>query len=71
MRDIVFMECVGINPVVIHGGGPKISMRMKEAGLNPNFVQGQRITDEKTIGLVVQVLKEINKADFKCLFCYL
>lgn len=60
LRDIVFMECVGINPVLIHGGGPHISERMKEAGLEPKFIQGLRVTDDKTISLVESVLTEIN-----------
>src|SRR5215510_7952839 len=47
-RDIVFLEAVEINPVVVHGGGKAITRAMEKAGLNPNFVQGQRVTDEKT-----------------------
>ncbi|HRZ87068.1 MAG TPA: acetylglutamate kinase, partial [bacterium] len=37
LRDIVFLECVGIRPVLIHGGGNAISARMKESGIAPNF----------------------------------
>ena len=61
LKDIVFMECVGINPVVIHGGGPKISSRMKQENMEPKFIQGQRITSKASIDLVVEVLSEINK----------
>lgn len=60
LRDIVFLECVGINPVVVHGGGFLISDRMKENGISPKFVQGMRVTDEKTIKIVKDVLEEIN-----------
>ncbi len=60
-RDIVFLETVGINPVVVHGGGKAISQAMKKAGLPSEFVQGMRITDNESALLVEQVLsKEIN-----------
>ena len=61
MRDIVFMEVAGINPVLIHGGGKAISKAMNEAGLEAQFVNGQRITDENAIAIVEQTLsKEVN-----------
>ncbi len=56
MQDIAFMECVGLRPVVVHGGGKAISRAMKEEGIAPNFVQGLRVTDEATIRVVEQVL---------------
>src|SRR5262249_47275501 len=60
-RDIVFLEAVEINPVVVHGGGKAITRAMEAAGLKANFVQGQRVTDEATMGVVDQVLsREIN-----------
>src|SRR5436190_19620644 len=60
-RDIVFLEAVGINPVVVHGGGKAITRAMEAAGLKPEFVQGQRITDEATVNVVEKVLShEIN-----------
>src|SRR5436853_6257650 len=60
-RAIVFLEAVGINPVVIHGGGKAITRAMEAAGLKPNFVQGQRITDAATVDVVDRVLsREIN-----------
>ena len=60
-RDIVFLEAVEINPVVVHGGGKAITRAMEAAGLKANFVQGQRITDEATVGIVDRVLScEIN-----------
>ncbi|MFB3106946.1 MAG: hypothetical protein ACE1ZA_18750, partial [Pseudomonadales bacterium] len=42
--DIVFMETVGMRPVIVHGGGPAISCAMDAAGIEPNFVQGRRYT---------------------------
>jgi acetylglutamate kinase len=60
-RDIVFLEAVGINPVVVHGGGKAITRAMEAAGLKANFIQGQRVTDEATVNVVERVLsKEIN-----------
>jgi acetylglutamate kinase len=54
MQDIAFMECVGLRPVVVHGGGKAISRSMKEADIAPNFVNGLRVTDEATIRVVEQ-----------------
>lgn len=60
-RDIVFLEAVGINPVVVHGGGKAITRAMEAAGLKANFIMGQRITDEATVNVVERVLShEIN-----------
>src|ERR1051326_956880 len=60
-RDVVFLEAVGINPVVIHGGGKAITRAMEAAGLKASFVQGQRITDAATVEVVDRVLsREIN-----------
>jgi acetylglutamate kinase len=60
-RDVVFLEAVGINPVVVHGGGKAITRAMQAAGLQAQFVQGMRVTDESTVNVVEQVLsREIN-----------
>lgn len=56
LLDVVFMETVGMRPVVIHGGGAAISRAMTEAGLQARFVRGRRYTDEATLGIVEQVL---------------
>lgn len=61
LRDVVFMECVGINPIIIHGGGPRISEKMKLHGKVPRFVEGLRVTDQETIQLVEETLMEINR----------
>jgi acetylglutamate kinase len=61
MQDIAFMECIGMCPVVVHGGGKAISRAMKENSIAPNFVHGLRVTDEKTIHVVERVLNhEVN-----------
>jgi len=60
-RDVVFLEAVGINPVVVHGGGKAITHAMEQAGLKANFIQGLRVTDEATVEVVERVLsREIN-----------
>ena len=60
-RDVVFLEAVEINPVVVHGGGKAISRAMEKSGLQPQFVQGQRVTDQATVEIVDRVLsREIN-----------
>jgi acetylglutamate kinase len=60
-KAIVFLEAVGINPVVVHGGGKAITRAMEAAGLKSNFIQGQRVTDEATVEVVERVLsREIN-----------
>ncbi len=56
LRDIVFLEAVGINPVVVHGGGKAITDKMREAGLKAKFINGLRVTDEKTIRIVEETL---------------
>lgn len=61
LRDIVFLEAVGINPVLIHGGGKAITAKMREAGLKTKFVNGLRVTDEQSIRIVEEVLdREVN-----------
>lgn len=60
-RDIVFLEAVGINPVVVHGGGKAITRALEMAGLKAQFVQGHRVTDSVTAQVVDRVLsREIN-----------
>lgn len=56
LLDIVFMETVGMRPVVVHGGGASISREMEKAGLKPNFVQGRRYTDGATLDIVERSL---------------
>lgn len=61
LRDIVFLEAVGINPVLVHGGGKAINKAMKDAGLEAKFIAGLRVTDEATISIVEETLaQELN-----------
>lgn len=62
LLDVVFMETVGMRPVVVHGGGPAINRAMAAAGLEPHFVQGRRYTDDATLAIVEKVLAgEVNE----------
>ena len=61
-RDVILLRCVGINPVIVHGGGPQIGAMMKRLGKEPRFVGGMRVTDEETVEIVEMVLVgRINK----------
>jgi acetylglutamate kinase len=55
-RDIVLMKTVGINPVVVHGGGPQIAQLLERIGKESTFVQGMRVTDSETMDVVEMVL---------------
>ncbi|MDA8168569.1 MAG: acetylglutamate kinase [Nitrospiraceae bacterium] len=55
-QDIVLLNFIGIHPVIVHGGGPKISEMMKKLGKEPAFVNGQRVTDAETMDIVEMVL---------------
>ena len=60
-RDIVFLEAVGINPVVVHGGGKAITRALEESGVKSQFIHGYRVTDSASAEIVDQVLsREIN-----------
>jgi acetylglutamate kinase len=54
--NIVMMKYIGINPVIVHGGGPQISVLLKKLGKDSKFVQGMRVTDEETMDIVEMVL---------------
>jgi acetylglutamate kinase len=55
-QDIALLSFIGIHPVIVHGGGPKISSTMEKMGKKPKFIQGQRVTDEETMDIVEMVL---------------
>ena len=54
--DIILMKQIGINPVIVHGGGPQIGEVMKKMGMEPSFVDGYRVTDSETMHVVEMVL---------------
>jgi acetylglutamate kinase len=60
--DIILMKYVGLNPVIVHGGGPQIGKILNEMSIQSNFVNGHRVTDEKTMDVVEMVLAgKVNK----------
>jgi acetylglutamate kinase len=71
MRDLVFMSCVGIRPILVHGGGPEINSWLEKIGIEPQFKDGLRVTDAATMDVVEMVLvgrvnKEIVSAIDRC-----
>jgi acetylglutamate kinase len=59
--DLVFLSYVGIRTILVHGGGPHISARLQEAGIKPEFHDGIRVTDAKTLKVVTEELDKLNK----------
>jgi acetylglutamate kinase len=56
LLDVIFMETVGMKPVIVHGGGPSINRAMDQAGIQPQWIKGRRVTDEKTLEIVEKAL---------------
>lgn len=61
VQDIVFMNCVGLNPILVHGGGPKINEKLQRLGKKVEFHQGYRVTDKKTLRIVIDELGRLNR----------
>jgi acetylglutamate kinase len=62
-QDIVLLKYVGINPVIVHGGGPQIDQMLEKMGITSRYVRGMRVTDQETLDIVEMVLVgKINKA---------
>jgi acetylglutamate kinase len=59
LRDVVFLEAVGINPVVVHGGGKAITAAMRQENLTARFVDGLRVTDDASMKIIDRVLTEV------------
>src|SRR5881396_4065618 len=55
-QDVALLKYVGMNPVIVHGGGPQIDAELQKAGIVPRFVRGLRVTDEPTMDIVEMVL---------------
>jgi acetylglutamate kinase len=61
-QDVVLLRYIGVNPVIVHGGGPQIGSTMERMGKKPTFVSGQRVTDQETMDIVEMVLGgKVNK----------
>jgi len=61
LEDIVFLNLTGLRPVLVHGGGPNISERMRATGKKTDFVEGMRVTDEETLQVVEEELQSLNE----------
>ncbi len=62
LLDVIFMETVGMHPVIVHGGGPSINRAMDQAKITPAWIKGRRVTDQATLEIVERVLAgEINQ----------
>ena len=61
INDIAILNKLGFIPIIIHGGGKRISIKLNEAGIKSSFINGLRITDEKSINIVEEVLNNFNK----------
>ncbi|MCU0651795.1 MAG: acetylglutamate kinase [Candidatus Omnitrophica bacterium] len=60
LEDIVFLNFMGLRPVLVHGGGPNISDRMRTSGRKAEFIDGMRVTDEETLVVVEEELQKLN-----------
>ena len=75
LEDIVFLNFMGLRPILVHGGGPNISERMRASGKKTEFVEGMRVTDGETLQLVEEellilnelIVKEINELGAKAI----
>ena len=61
INDISILNKLGFIPIIIHGGGKRISVKLNEAGIKSNFINGLRVTDEKSINIVEEVLNTFNR----------
>jgi acetylglutamate kinase len=61
LEDIVFLSFMGIKTVLVHGGGPNISDKLRKLGKKSEFIEGMRVTDEETLGVVEEELSELNE----------
>lgn len=59
--DVVLLKLVGMNPVIVHGGGPQINQMLDRVGKKGEFIQGMRVTDDETMDIVEMVLGHVNK----------
>jgi acetylglutamate kinase len=61
LEDIVFLSFMGLRPILVHGGGPNISERIRSSGRNTDFIEGMRVTDKHTLAVVEEELKKLNE----------
>ncbi len=61
LEDIVFMSYAGMYPVIVHGGGPFINKKLRKKGKRSHFVRGLRVTDERTLQIIKEVMSRVNR----------
>ncbi len=70
LEDVAFLSSVGIRPVIVHGGGSRISDGMDARGLTPDFVHGHRVTTAETLEVAVEVLHQVSREIVDTIECY-
>ncbi len=60
LEDVVFLRYMGLYPILVHGGGPNITERMRELRISTEFIEGMRVTDKRTLGIVEEELNKLN-----------
>ena len=61
IKDVAILKKIGLSPIIVHGGGPKIKKKLSELNIESTFIKGLRVTDDKIINIVEDVLVEFNK----------
>ena len=61
IKDVAVLKKIGLSPIIVHGGGPKIKKKLSELNIESTFIDGLRVTDDKIINIVEDVLIELNK----------
>ena len=61
INDVAILQKIGLTPIVVHGGGPRIKKKLDELNIETKFIMGLRVTDEKVIKIVEDVMIEFNK----------
>ena len=62
IQDVTLLKLVGFKPIIVHGGGKEISRWVEKVGMEPNFINGLRVTDEATMEVAEMVLNKVNKS---------
>ena len=61
IKDVAVLKKIGLSPIIVHGGGPRIKKKLSELNIESTFIKGLRVTDDKVINIVEDVLVEFNK----------
>ena len=61
IKDVAVLKKIGLSPIIVHGGGPRIKKKLLELNIKSTFIKGLRVTDDKVINIVEDILVEFNK----------